>query len=178
VLYLAAVEVLFSRMIVGWAMTDSMTSRLVVDAMEIAIHRRLPGAGLIAHSDRGSQHASDRRGAEMFRGDLETAGNPNAVEGPDGPLFADFHSLRHSYLTPGSQAGIDLRTLQELGGHSTSTLTVRNSHRRFYDLAGAVEKMSYFLPGQEIANEAAALLATGTGGQADDSLLPASCTNA
>ena len=58
-LYLAVVEDLFSRMVVGWSMDDSMESRLVVDALEMAIARRRPGAGLLAHSDRGSQYASD-----------------------------------------------------------------------------------------------------------------------
>ena len=46
-------------MIVGWAMDAAMASRLVVDALEMAVARRLPGAGLLAHSDRGSQYASE-----------------------------------------------------------------------------------------------------------------------
>jgi putative transposase len=46
-------------MIVGWSMADHMESRLVVDALEMAITRRRPDAKLIAHSDRGSQYASD-----------------------------------------------------------------------------------------------------------------------
>jgi putative transposase len=58
-LYLAVVEDLFSRMVVGWRMAESMESRLVVDALEMALARRRPGAGLLAHSDRGSQYASD-----------------------------------------------------------------------------------------------------------------------
>lgn len=57
--YLAVVEDLFSRMVVGWSMGESMESRLVVDALEMAIARRRPSAGLLAHSDRGSQYASD-----------------------------------------------------------------------------------------------------------------------
>jgi transposase InsO family protein len=57
-LYLAVVEDLFSRMIVGWSMADHMESRLVVDALEMAITRRRPDAQLIAHSDRGIQYAS------------------------------------------------------------------------------------------------------------------------
>src|SRR5262249_33611211 len=80
----------------------------------------------------GGTWAADHRGAEMLRIDLEAAGVPYAVEGPDGPLYADFHALRHSYLTLGGRAGIDLRTLQELAGHSTPTLTARYSHRRLY----------------------------------------------
>ena len=58
-LYLAVVEDLFSRMVVGWSMDDSMESRLVVEALSMALARRRPGAGLLAHSDRGSQYASD-----------------------------------------------------------------------------------------------------------------------
>jgi putative transposase len=58
-LYLAVVEDLFSRMVVGWSMAETMESRLVVDALEMAVRRRVPGDGLVAHSDRGSQYASD-----------------------------------------------------------------------------------------------------------------------
>jgi len=58
-LYLAIVEDLYSRKVVGWSMAASMESRLVVDALEMAVLRRLPGEGLVAHSDRGSQYASD-----------------------------------------------------------------------------------------------------------------------
>jgi transposase InsO family protein len=58
-LYLAAVEDLYSRQVVGWSMGEQVSSRLVVDALQMAVRRRLPGAGLVAHSDRGSQYASD-----------------------------------------------------------------------------------------------------------------------
>ena len=58
-LYLAAVEDLFSRAVVGWAMDATMTSRLVVDALAMAVTRRLPGEELLAHSDRGSQYTSE-----------------------------------------------------------------------------------------------------------------------
>jgi len=58
-LYLAVVEDLFTRKIVGWSMSKSMESRLVVDALEMAVQRELPGEGLVAHSDRGVQYASE-----------------------------------------------------------------------------------------------------------------------
>jgi putative transposase len=58
-LYLAAVEDLYSRRIVGWSMGSRIDSRLVVDALEMAVAWRLPGEGLVAHSDRGSQYASE-----------------------------------------------------------------------------------------------------------------------
>ena len=57
---LAVVIDLFSRMVVGWSMAATMTSRLVVDALEMAVVRRPEGCpGLVAHSDRGSQYASE-----------------------------------------------------------------------------------------------------------------------
>jgi transposase InsO family protein len=68
-LYLAAVEDLHSRQIVGWSMGSRINSRLVVDALEMAVSRRLPGEGLVAHSDRGSQYAS-----EHYRGILAGRG--------------------------------------------------------------------------------------------------------
>jgi putative transposase len=57
--YLAVVEDRFRRMIVGWSMDETMTSRLVADALGMALARRCPGEGLLAHSDRGSQYASE-----------------------------------------------------------------------------------------------------------------------
>jgi transposase InsO family protein len=58
-LYLAAVEDLYSRRVVGWAMGTRLESRLVVDALEMAVMQRFPHEGLLAHSDRGTQYASE-----------------------------------------------------------------------------------------------------------------------
>ena len=51
-LYLAVVLDLFTRKVVGWSMSERIESRLVVDALEMAVSRQLAGEGLIAHSDR------------------------------------------------------------------------------------------------------------------------------
>ena len=56
-LYLAAILDLYSRAVVGWSMASRMTSRLVLDALDMAVGRRRPGPGLLHHSDRGSQYA-------------------------------------------------------------------------------------------------------------------------
>lgn len=56
-LYLAAVMDLRTRKILGWAMADHMRVELVLDALQMALARRKPGAGLVHHSDRGSQYA-------------------------------------------------------------------------------------------------------------------------
>ena len=57
-LYLAVVIDLYSRKVVGWSMGSRMKAKLVCDAMMMAIWQRKPKAGLIHHSDRGSQYAS------------------------------------------------------------------------------------------------------------------------
>ena len=58
-LYLAVVVDLFSRRVVGWATADHMRTELVLEALQMAIDERHPGQGIIYHSDRGSQYASD-----------------------------------------------------------------------------------------------------------------------
>jgi transposase InsO family protein len=59
-LYLAATMDLYSRKIVGWSMDRTMTRKLTIDALEMAVKRRDPQGGLLHHSDRGThQYASD-----------------------------------------------------------------------------------------------------------------------
>jgi len=58
-LYLACVMDLASRRIVGWSMSERIKAELVCQALKSAYWRRKPTAGLIMHSDRGSQYASD-----------------------------------------------------------------------------------------------------------------------
>jgi len=57
-LYLVAVQDLYSRRIVGWAMADHLRSELVTDALQMALAQRRPEPGLIWHSDQGSQFVS------------------------------------------------------------------------------------------------------------------------
>lgn len=57
-LYLAVVLDAFSRRVVGWSMADHMRSELVVQALDMAVRHRQPGAGLVHHSDHGSQYTS------------------------------------------------------------------------------------------------------------------------
>jgi len=56
--YLAFILDCHSRMIVGWQLATHMRAGLVLDALEMANGLRRPDAGLIAHSDRGSQYTS------------------------------------------------------------------------------------------------------------------------
>ena len=57
-LYVATIVDLFSRRVVGWAMSDSLDRNIVLDALRMAIEQRQPKSGLLHHSDRGRQYAS------------------------------------------------------------------------------------------------------------------------
>jgi len=58
-LYLAVVIDLFSRRVVGWSISSRMKASIVCDALRMAIWQRKPAPGLVVHSDRGSQYASN-----------------------------------------------------------------------------------------------------------------------
>jgi putative transposase len=70
-LYLAAIEDLATREIVGWSMADHLRAGLCVDALVMALQRRRPPRGLIHHSDRGVQGgftwSSQHRGGGVMR---------------------------------------------------------------------------------------------------------------
>jgi putative transposase len=83
-LYLAAVVDCFSRRVVGWSMRDDLRAELVVDALEMAVARRQPAAGVIHHSDQGSQYVSLLFGERCREADIEismgcTSAYDNAV---------------------------------------------------------------------------------------------------
>lgn len=69
VLYLAALIDLCSRRIVGWSMSSSMKATLCMDALQMALLHRRPPAGLLHHSDRGSQYCCD-----AYQQQLQNAG--------------------------------------------------------------------------------------------------------
>ena len=58
-LYLSVILDLFSRRVVGWATSDSLSTKLPLDALAMGLRGRRPRMGLIHHSDRGCQYASD-----------------------------------------------------------------------------------------------------------------------
>ena len=65
--YLAGIKDLYSREIVGYAISPRMTTALCLDALKMAIKQRRPASGLIVHSDRGSQYCSNAYRAYLDR---------------------------------------------------------------------------------------------------------------
>jgi putative transposase len=64
-LYLAVILDLASRLVVGWSMGETLETKLVIDALEMALQRRRPAPGLLHHSDRGVQYASNEYRAAL-----------------------------------------------------------------------------------------------------------------
>jgi putative transposase len=68
--YLATILDLFSRAVVGWSIDTSLSTRLPLTALDAAIQRRRPDAGLLHHSDRGCQYTSDDYRAALCSMDI------------------------------------------------------------------------------------------------------------
>ena len=82
------------------------------------------------------------RAAEMFRLDLADAGIPYVVAGPDGPLYADFHALRHSYIALLDRSGVTLKEAMQLARHSDPKLTMAVYGRaQLQELGAAVRRL-------------------------------------
>src|SRR5262249_33298566 len=79
--------------VVGWSRADRLESRLGVDARALAVERRLPGEGLLAHSDRGSQYASDHYQALLARHGITCSMSRRADCWGNAPMESFFASL-------------------------------------------------------------------------------------
>ncbi len=93
-LYLAVVEDLYTRKIVGWSMSERMESRLVVDALQMAVHRELPEAGLVAHSDRGVQYASEHYQALLKQNQITCSMSRKGNCWDNAPMESFFATLK------------------------------------------------------------------------------------
>jgi len=84
--------------------------------------------------------------ALMLRMDLKAAGVPYCIEGPAGNEFADFHALRHTFVTSLAASGTGAKELQTLARHSDPRITLGvYSHVRDAGLAEAVNRLQ--IPG-------------------------------
>lgn len=97
-LYLAAIEGIATRQIVGWSMADHLRSGLCVDALVMALQRCRPGPGLIHHSDRGVPYA-----AEPYRQVLERHGIRQSMSRrgnclDNAPMESFFASLKTEHV--------------------------------------------------------------------------------
>ncbi len=97
-LYLAVVLDVFSRKIVGWSMDKTMTQQLVTNALEMAVTGKNLKAGLIHHSDRGSQYAAENY-RELLKNHKMTASMSRKGQCWDNAMVESFfHTLKTEHV--------------------------------------------------------------------------------
>lgn len=112
-LYLAVVLDLYSRRIVGWAMSDSLHRQLVIDALQMALTARQPSPGLLHHSDRGSQYASQGYQALLTQAQMVGSMSRKGNCYDNAPLESFFGTLKtelvfHQHYATQAEARLDI----------------------------------------------------------------------
>jgi len=97
-LYLAVVLDLFSRRIIGWAMSDRMTSDLTMDALKMAIRQRRPEISLIHHSDQGSQYTDGEYQQLLKDWGIQVSMNGAGNWYDNAPMESFFGSLKSEWV--------------------------------------------------------------------------------
>ena len=93
-LYLATILDLFSRRVVGWAMSPRMTSDLTLSALDMATRRCRPGRGLIHHSDQGSQYTDSEYQAVLAAHGIVASMNGVGTWYDNAPMESFFATLK------------------------------------------------------------------------------------
>jgi putative transposase len=137
-LYLAAVEDLYSRRVAGWAMAEHMESRLVVDALAMAVQRRLPDEGLLAHSDRGSQYASEHYQRLLAQHGITCSMSRRADCWDNAPMESFFASLKEELVH-----GADFATRAEARAALFEYIEVFYNGQRRHSSLGYVSPAEY-----------------------------------
>ena len=137
-LYLSVLLDLYSRKVVGWAMSSHIDTDLVQKALEMALGRRMPSAGLLHHSDRGSQYAS-----HVYRNLLADHGIICSMSGKGDCLdnaVAErfFGSLKREWTSH-----CDYATRQEAKGDIIAYIEMFYNSRRKHSYLGYVSPNDY-----------------------------------
>jgi putative transposase len=140
-LYLAVVEDLYSRKVVGWSMAATLESRLVVDALEMAVQRRLPDEGLVAHSDRGSQYASDHYQSLLGKHGITCSMSGVAQCWDNAPAESFFASLKKELVHHE-----DYQTREEARASIFEYIEVFYNNQRLHSSLGYVTPAAYEQP--------------------------------
>ena len=125
-------------MLVGWSMADHLESRLVVDALELAVQRRLPSEGLVAHSDRGSQYASEHYQRLLARHGISCSMSRRGDCWDNAPMESFFASLKKELVH-----GADFATRAEARAAVVEYIEVFYNCRRRHSSLGYVSPQEF-----------------------------------
>ena len=137
-LYLAVVMDLYSRRIIGWAMTKRMTNELSIEALNMAVDHRAPQGALMHHSDQGSQYASER-----FRNLLSDRGIAFSMSRPgdcyDNAVVESFFKTLKYELTK----EIKFKTREEARASLFEYIEVYYNRNRLHSTLGYMSPVDY-----------------------------------
>jgi putative transposase len=136
-LYLAAVMDLHSRQVVGWSMQPHMHASLVLDALRMAWFRRRPDAGLIVHSDQGSQYCSHEFQAALTGYGMRSSMSRRGNCWDNAPTESLWGSLKVGRLH-----GRKFETRRQAMDEVIDWLTFYN-HRRLHSTLGYLSPMQF-----------------------------------
>lgn len=137
-LYLAAVEDLYARRVVGWAMAERMTAELVIGATRMAIQARRPPAGLIHHSDRGGQYCSHAFGELLHVHGIRASMSRKADCYDNAVVESFFATLKKELIN-----FVDYATRAEAKGAIFEWIEVYYNRRRRHSSLGNVSPDDY-----------------------------------
>jgi putative transposase len=136
--YLAVVLDLFSRKVVGWAMSPSLATELVSAALREAIESRRPdGQQLLHHSDRGSQYTSDAYQQTLKTLGIECSMSRSGSCYDNAVMERFFWSLKHEWTKH-----------EHLENHAAARLSVFKYIETFYNSQRLHQTLGYKTPNQ------------------------------
>jgi putative transposase len=134
-LYLAVVLDLCSRAVVGWSMANHMRAELVNQALSLALCQRQPAAGLIMHTDRGSQYGADSYRQLLHQHGLEPSMSCKGNCWDNAVAESFFHTLK-----------TELIYLEEYDTHEQAQTAVFEYIEVFYNRQRCHSAIGYLAP--------------------------------
>ncbi len=137
-LYLAITIDLFNREVVGWSLKPRMTTDIVTDALTMAWFRRKPAAGLIHHSDRGSQYASHAFQEKLKEYGMTCSMSRKGNCWDNAPTESWFNSFKNERVH-----GIRFETREEMRSVSFEYIEVFYNRKRLHSTLGYRSPMKF-----------------------------------
>jgi len=137
-LYLAAVMDLHSRKLIGWSLSERMTSKLVEDALQMALWRRKMPTGVIVHSDRGSQYCSHSYQKLLSKNELVCSMSKRGDCYDNAAMESWNHSLKVEAIH-----GERFKTRKEAKSHVFDYIEVYYNRQRLHSALGYLSPVQF-----------------------------------
>lgn len=137
-LYLAIVMDLFNREVIGWSLKPRMTADIVTDALTMAWFRRKPAKGVMHHSDRGSQYASNAFQTKLKEYGMTCSMSRTGNCWDNAPTESWFHSFKNERYH-----GVKYKTHEEIKAASFEYIEVFYNRVRMHSTIGYLSPVAY-----------------------------------